>query len=248
VENTEQPHIKVGKDTVNENILLPGDPARVLIIAEEFENPTKIVENREYLGYNGEYKGIKVAAMSTGMGCPSTLIAMEELANIGVKNFVRIGTCGGLLPAMKSGDLIIPTAAIKPDGEMLGADLRDTPVEGDKELLDAMIEAAEELGVTYFTGVNRTHDSFYESIEEFVKLKGKGLVSSEMECAAVYLVGKQKGLKTGCILVINTPEPPEEVEKNPDMIYQLADKEAVKLGVENATKISLMALKKVNSK
>jgi len=98
----------------------------------------------------------------------------------------------------------------------------------------------------YFTGANRTHDAFYESTENFVKLAGQELVSSEMECSAVFLVAKLRGLRAGAILVVNTPEPPEEVLKNPEMVYKLIDMAKVKRGVDNAIKIALETVKSLN--
>lgn len=241
--NKIQPHIHCKKGDLNENILLPGDPARVLAITKFFDNPIKVQNNREFLSYNGKYKNIDVSAMSTGMGCPSTLIAIEELANIGVKNCIRIGTCGGLKSNQKVGDIIIPKAAIKPDGTMLGHDVSETPIQADEELTNALIQATEKLNIRYHTGINRTHDSFYETTEEFLTLKGKDLVSSEMECAAIFLGTKVKKMKGACILVVNTYEPPEEVEKNPNIVYELSDKNAVEKGIDNAIKISLEAFK-----
>lgn len=237
-----QPHIKCKPGDLRRNVLLPGDPARVIKISKFLDNPTKVCQNREYLSYNGSYNGVEVSAISTGIGCPSTLIAMEELDKIGVKNFIRVGTCGILKHEAKAGDLIIPISSIKSDGEMLGHDLKNTPIEADSKITRALIKAAEKLGVTYHTGVNRTHDSFYESTEEFLKLKGKDIVSSEMECAAVYLVAKLKNLRAGCVLVANTWEPPEEVEKNPKIVYSLSNEDAVKKGMDKAIKVALEAL------
>lgn len=243
-----QPHIKCKTGDVNENVILPGDPGRVPLIARFLSNSEKIQNNREYMTYNGDMDGVPITVISTGIGCPSTLIAMEELSKIGSKNFIRIGTCGGLKSSIKPGDIIIPSGAIKPDGEMLGHNLKNDPVSADKGIVEALISAAKKFNVKYHVGINRTHDSFYESTEDFVKLKGQNLVSSEMECAAIYLVAKLKGLKAGCVLVVNTYEPPEEVEKNPDIIYELSDENAVKKGMENAIKVVLEAFKILNNR
>lgn len=104
------------------------------------------------------------------------------------------------------------------------------------------------MGVRYFVGVDRTHDAFYESTENFVKLAGSGLISSEMECSAVFLVSKMRNLKAGAILVVNTPEAPEDVLVNPEMVYQLIDEKKVQEGVDKAIKIALEAVRILDSK
>ena len=94
--NELQYHIDLKPGDVGEYVLLPGDPARVEIFAQFVDNPRKVAYKREYQTYTGTYKGITVSCTSTGIGCPSTAIAVEELANIGAKTFIRIGSCAGL--------------------------------------------------------------------------------------------------------------------------------------------------------
>ncbi|MFA7365346.1 MAG: uridine phosphorylase, partial [Patescibacteria group bacterium] len=89
-----QPHILCKKGDVAKNVILPGDPGRVLRIAKFLDNAKEISFNREYRVVTGKYKGIPVSICSTGIGGPSTAIAMEELIAIGAKNFIRVGSCG----------------------------------------------------------------------------------------------------------------------------------------------------------
>ena len=166
-----QPHIKCRKGNISKNLLLPGDPGRVPIIAKHLSDAKKIRYNREFFSYNGKYKDVPISVMSTGIGCPSTLIAMEELANIGAENFIRIGTCGGLKNSVKPGDLIIVDSAIKPDGKILGYELSKDPVKANKKITKALVNAAKKLNIRFHKGLNRTHDSFYESTEDFLKIK-----------------------------------------------------------------------------
>lgn len=113
---TLQPHIKCKEGDVARYALIPGDPARVKLIAKHFDNPKEIAFNREFLTITGKYKGVSITATSTGIGCPSAAIAIEELANIGVDTFIRVGTCGALQKDIRAGDLIIPFAAIRAEG------------------------------------------------------------------------------------------------------------------------------------
>jgi uridine phosphorylase len=236
-----QPHLKI--DKIGKYVLLPGDPGRIDKILKYLTNVKEVNINREYHTCKGEYNGIEVSTVSTGIGCPAAAIAVEELANVGAKILIRIGTCGGLLKEMQPGDIVIPNEAMCFDGTTREYNPKIEKIEADKKVVNALIESAKKLGVRYFVGINRTHDAFYEPTENFVKLVGKGLVSSEMECSAVFFISKLRGLKAGAILVVNTPEPPEEVKKNPDIVYQLVDETKVQKGIDNAIKIALEAVK-----
>ena len=236
-----QPHLKI--DKIGKYVLLPGDPGRIDKILKYLTNTEEVNTNREYRITRGEYEGIEISIVSTGIGCPSAAIAVEELANIEAKILIRVGTCGGLLKDMQAGDIVIPNSAMCFDGTTREYNSEIKKIEADKNVVNALIEAAKKLGIRYFVGVNRTHDAFYEPTENFVKLAGKGLVSSEMECSAVFFISKLRGLKAGAILVVNTPEPPEEVKKNPDIVYQLVDEIKVQEGIDNAIKTALEAVK-----
>ncbi len=234
-----QPHLKI--DKVEECVLLPGDAGRIDKILKYLSDVKEVNVNREFRTCSGRYGEIRLSMVSSGIGCPAAAIAVEELANAGAKKLIRIGTCGGLLKEMQPGDIVIPGSAFCGDGTTKEySDVKQ--VDADESVVSALISAAKKLGVRYFVGVNRTHDAFYEPIENFVKLAGKGMVSSEMECSAVFLVSKLRNLKAGAVLVVNTPEPPEEVLENPDMVYTLVDERKVQEGVENAIKIALEAL------
>ena len=236
-----QPHLKINK--IEKYVLLPGDPRRIERIKKYLSNVKDLNVNREFRSLSGEYKGIKISAVSTGIGCPAAAIAVEELAKIGAKVLIRIGTCGGLLKEMQPGEIVIPEIAMCFDGTTKEYDPKIEKVEADKEIVSALVKSAKRFGVRYFVGANRTHDAFYEPIENFVKLTGKGLISSEMECSAIFLVAKLRNLKAGAILVVNTPEPPEEVLKNPDLVYRLVNEDKVRRGIDNAIKITLEAIR-----
>jgi len=241
-----QPHIRCKKNDISQYVLLPGDPGRISGITKYWQKAKKIAYNREFLTYTGRYKDVRISATSTGIGCPSAAIAVEELANIGAKFFIRIGTCGGLLKEMEPGDIIIPESAACLDGTTREYDPSIKKAPADEKIFELLKKNAEKMGVKYFTGVNRTHDAFYEPTANFVKLAGQGFVSSEMECSSVFLVSKLRNLQAGAILVVNTPEPPEEVAKNPDMVYRLIDMAKVRKGTDAAIKIALETVKSLS--
>lgn len=247
-----QPHIKIDKGQIAPTVLLPGDPARAEIIASFFDSAKKVIFNREYLIYTGKYKNMPISVCSTGMGCPSAAIAVEELANIGAKTFIRIGTCGGLKKKIKAGDLIIPTAAIRAEGTTREYISLEFPAVADFDVTQALINAAKKDKARYFTGVNRTHDAFYEHTDNLLKWGDLykddrmkkwdiPIVSSEMECSAIYLVAMLRGLKAGAILSVNTPEPLDAKIKDENEIFQLKDNKKAAQSVEKEIKIALEA-------
>ncbi len=183
-----QPHLKVNK--IEKYVLLPGDPGRVDKIRKYLSNDKEINFNREFRILSREYRDIKISAVSTGIGCPAAAIAVEELVNIGAETLIRIGTCGGLLKEMQPGDIVMPSAAMCFDGTTQEYDPNIKKVKANEEVVEALVESAKRFGVRYFVGTNRTHDAFYEPIENFVKLAGKGFISSEMECSALFLISK----------------------------------------------------------
>ena len=109
-------HIKCGPEDVGGYCILPGDPGRCAAIARHMENPVFVGSNREYMIYTGTLEGEKVSVVSTGIGGPSAAIAMEELANLGVHTFIRVGTCGGIDLDVLCGDLVVASGAVRMDG------------------------------------------------------------------------------------------------------------------------------------
>ena len=111
-----QYHIQVAKGEVGRYVIMPGDPKRCVKIAQYFDDPVLVADNREYITYTGTLDGVKVSVTSTGIGGPSASIAMEELYRCGADTFLRIGTCGGMQTEVKSGDVVIATGAIRMEG------------------------------------------------------------------------------------------------------------------------------------
>ena len=126
-------HIQCGPGQVGKYCILPGDPGRCQAIAQYFDDPVHVQTNREYVTYTGTLLGEPVSVVSTGIGGPSASIAMEELCNLGVHTFVRVGTCGGIKLEVQSGapgevvegwggavqGLLLWTALPRPDAGLL---------------------------------------------------------------------------------------------------------------------------------
>lgn len=197
-----QPHIRLGQGLDVEYALLPGDPQRVLKVAEFLDQPRELANNREYRTVIGSYKGVNVLVTSTGIGGASTGIAVEELKNIGIKAMIRIGSCGAMQDHLHLGHLIIATGAVRNDGASESYVERGYPAIPDAELLFHVIGAAKQLGVPHHYGPIRSHDSFYTDEEQEIDnyWAKKGVLAADMETSALFVIGGLRNVKVASIL------------------------------------------------
>ncbi len=215
-------NLKVEKSNINQIVLMPGDPKRVDIIGKKLKDFKIEGNNREFRTGNGIYRGVPITICSTGIGCPSTAVATEELIDAGAKYLIRVGTCGGSWRKdIKLGSLVIPTASIRDEGTTLEYIPQGFPAVANLEIIDALRKATKQKKVTAFVGINRTHDAFYGSQQAILRW-GKYLtekrwqkmkmdtpiLSSEMESAALFVIATLRGVKAGAIFAVNgNPEP-----------------------------------------
>ena len=188
--------------------MLPGDPDRVLRIAKYLDNAKEVAFHREHRTWTGEYKGIKVSATSTGMGCPSTAIAVEELANVGATHSIRVGSTGALQKGMNIGDLVVSTGALRLDGTTKYYAHESFPALPDYYLTKALIEASianrENQDSRLFIGLSATSDAFYGETPELQKmLIDHKVLNVEMESSAIYVVSHMRGLKSGMVCAVS---------------------------------------------
>ena len=206
-------HIGLKQGDVGEYVILPGDPKRCKKIAEYFDNFKLIADNREYVTYTGELLNKKVSVTSTGIGGPSAAIAMEELVQVGAKYFIRVGTCGGMDIDVKSGDLVIPIAAIRMEGTSKEYAPIEWPAVSDFYLLNALVESAKQNKTNFHVGVVECKDSFYgqhepermpvnyELINKWNAYLKLGCKASEMESAALFTVASTLHVKCATVLL-----------------------------------------------
>ncbi len=197
-----QAHIRLSVEDSAKYAILPGDPGRIDNIKTYLTDAKEIAYNRELRSVSGYYKGIKVLAVSTGMGGASTGIAVEELHNIGVEYMIRIGSCGALDPKMKLGDLLLVNGAVRDEGTSKAYIETVYPAIPDTELLINVVKAAKESKVPFYIGKARSHDSFYTDREEEIDKywSEKGIMGADMETAALFVIGSLRGVKTASIL------------------------------------------------
>ncbi len=197
-----QPHIQLDESIKVKYAILPGDPGRIDKIIPFLTDAKEVMFNREYRSVIGYYKGVKILAMSTGMGGVSTAIGVEELVKIGVTTAIRIGSCGSLQEEIGLGDLIISTGSVRDDGTSPAYIRPSYPAVPDFELLTCLIDSAKELGARYHVGITRSHESFYAEAEEAQVgyWKAQGVLGEDMETAPLMVVGRLRGMKTASIL------------------------------------------------
>ena len=208
-----QYHIQVADGEVGRYVILPGDPKRCEKIAAHFQDAKLIADSREYVTYTGYLEGEKVSVTSTGIGGPSAAIAMEELSRVGADTFIRVGTSGGMALEVKSGDVVIASGAIRMEGTSKEYAPIEFPAVADVEVTQALMRAAEKLGQEYHVGVVQCKDSFYGQHSPETKPVGYellnkwdawvkcGCLASEMESAALFVVGSWLRVRVGTVLL-----------------------------------------------
>ncbi|MCI8537391.1 MAG: uridine phosphorylase [Oscillospiraceae bacterium] len=206
-----QYHIQLGPGEAGAYCILPGDPGRCASIAARLEDPVHIRTNREYNTYTGRLHGVPVSVVSTGIGGPSAAIAMEELVQLGAHTFLRVGTCGGIRQDVQSGDLVIATGAIRMEGTSREYAPLEFPAVADLEAANALAGAARASGKRWHAGVVQCKDSFYgqhdpsrmpvgyELTQKWEAWKRLGVLASEMESAALFVVAAARGVRCGAV-------------------------------------------------
>jgi uridine phosphorylase len=222
-----QHHIQLKRGDVGRYVLLPGDPGRCEKIAAYFDNPQLMAYNREYKTYTGTLLGEKVSVTSTGIGCPSTAIAVEELVAIGADTFVRVGTSGGIQPGTQTGEIAVVSGAIRDEGTTLHYMPPEFPAVADVDVVLALVEGAKTAGYPYRVGISQSKDSFYGEIDParmpvanrlLARWKAwvdGGAICSEMEAAAIFIIASILRVRAGGVMLMAAPaeeQPQTEAE------------------------------------
>ena len=199
-------HIRAEPGDYAEACLLPGDPLRAEYIAERFlEDPVQRNAERGMLGYTGTFDGRPVSVQSSGMGCPSAGIVIEELVQLGVKRIVRVGTCGGLQPDLAIGDLIVALSAVPADQtpiHLIGGEPHAPTA--DFELVHGAVHNAKELGKRVRVGPIVSSDVFYNpDAGQYQRWSERGILAVEMEAAMLFTLGALRKIQTGCLLIVS---------------------------------------------
>ena len=211
-----QYHLEVSAGQVAPSVLLPGDPERLDVIAEHWDEANEIASHREYRTMTGEVNDVQISASSTGIGSPSASIAVEELASVGAETFIRVGSCGAIQPEVEIGDLVITTGAVRQEGTSDEYVRQDYPAVADYEVVTALVWAAESLDLDYHVGVTMSADSFYAgqardgfdgfeaagASERLEELRRANVLNIEMEASAILTLTNLFGLRGGAICTV----------------------------------------------
>lgn len=208
-----QYHINITPDVGAGYAILPGDPGRCEKIAAFIDDAKQISQNREYNIWKGYLSDTPVLVCSTGIGGPSTAIAVEELAACGVHTMIRIGTCGGISMDVCAGDIVIASGAVRQDGTSREYAPIEFPAVPSTSVLFALVEAARQQNRPVHTGVVQSKDSFYgqhspqrmptssELNEKWQAWKRLGVLASEMEASTLFTVGATLNVRTGAVFL-----------------------------------------------
>jgi len=221
-----QYHLQLKPGDVGRYILLPGDPGRCEKIASHFDNPQKIAQNREYTTYTGTLLGEKVSVVSTGIGCPSAAIAVEELIKIGADTFIRVGTSGAMQPEIKTGDVAIVTGAIRDEGTSLHYLPVEFPAIANLDVVLALKAGAEKASLPYHLGITQSKDSFYGEVEpdrmpvaDRLLSRWKawiqgGAICSEMEAATIFIISSIHRKRAGGVMLMAAADFGDDIDKS----------------------------------
>lgn len=204
--NIPTPHISAKLGDFAETVLMPGDPLRSKFIAENFLDDAVLVNNvRGVHGYTGTYKGKRVSVMASGMGMPAIGIYSHELFNFyDVKNIIRIGTAGGLMPEVKVKDIVMGMACVTNSNWAAQYEINASiPAVCSYELLKKAEKCALDLGVIPHIGTIFSSDVFYDSTRDYDKWRAMGVKAVEMEAAALYMEAARAGKNALCICTIS---------------------------------------------
>ncbi|MCW2950373.1 MAG: Purine-nucleoside phosphorylase [Thermoleophilia bacterium] len=230
-------HLRAEQGDYAEAVLVPGDPLRAKYIAENFFDDAVLVnQERGMLGYTGTFKGKPVSVQSTGMGCPSAAIAFEELHMLGAKRIIRVGTCGGLQPGMKMGELVIATSATASDRtatNYTGGEPHSPTA--DFGLVLSAVKAAQDVDRHVSVGNIVSSDVFYQPDTGLAqRWSDRGTLAVEMEAAVLFTVAALRGMRAAAMCTVSDIVVDGEFIRISDEALRTAVDEMVEIALEVA--------------
>ena len=203
-------HVGLGPGDVGSYVLVPGDPGRTPMIARYLDDAREVAFSREYRTFSGTLGGVPVSTISTGMGGPSVAIAVEELSELGVHTFLRVGTCGAAQPEIKMGDLVIAMASVRSEGTPNGYVPPEYPAVASLEVTNALVDSARAASVPFHVGVIRSVDALYSDLlpdrmprphlrDELEMWSRAGVLSNDMESSTLFVVSAMRKRRAGTV-------------------------------------------------
>ena len=203
-------HVGLAKGEVGEYVLMPGDPGRTPMIAAHLEGAREVAFSREYRTFTGSLGGVPVSAISSGMGGPAVAIMVEELSELGVHTFLRVGTCGAAQPEVKMGDVVIAIGSVRTEGTPNGYVPAEYPAIASLDVVNALVASADASGVPHHVGIIRSVDALYSDLlpdtmprlhlrDELEMWSRAGVLCNDMESSTLFVVSRLRKRRAGTI-------------------------------------------------
>ncbi len=231
-------HIQCQPEDIARYALVPGSHARAKMIAAHLQDCRLVSDSRGYLVYTGFADGVRITAASTGMGGPSTAIALEELAHLGADTFIRVGSCGTMQDTVDCGDVIIATGTFRSAGTANAYLPPAFPAVPTFAITRELVRAAARLDLKVHVGLGSAGDAFYAPRDTASRetLKQAGIISGEMESDTLFVIGAYRGWRTGALYASDGTS--KEVKP-------VWGEEAFRQGEQNAIRIAIEAVKAI---
>lgn len=238
-------HLGLAPGDLPATVIVPGDVDRVEKIARSWDRSDFLTKRRQFVSYRGRYRGIDLGVVSSGIGGPAMSITVEELASLGVRTILRVGSCGALLPGMRRGDLVVSRGAVRLDGASRAYAPPGYPAAADPRVYLALLEAARATGARTHGGITSSFDTFYvgqgrpgfrgflpPSHPAFVEeLRRIGVLAVEMECATLLTIASIYGLAAGAVCAVYSVGDREQLRPS-------GEEEAIRAANEAALRLS----------
>lgn len=228
-------HIRCGAGDIAPNVIIPGDPGRVRRIVEQMDSAEFVAENREYVVYTGEHRGVPITVCSSGIGGPAASIAFEELIKLGANLFIRVGSAGGRQPQTPIGTPIVITASYRGEGTSKVYLPAEFPAVADLDVTNALVGALKRQGVDYQVGLGFTRDAYYVQDKALNELLTKsGVKAAEQEAAMLFIIGAVRGVRTGAIVATDSNiwlETQPTLEEK-DRLFRIGEEKAIRAAID----------------
>lgn len=204
-------HLRATPQDIGSYVFLCGDPGRVAAIASHLDEPREVSTARGYVIHSGKLAGQRVSVVGSGIGGPSTAIAVEELVALGARTFLRVGTCGSLQKNVAVGDRVISTAAVREEGTTRQYVSLEYPAAASWDVVQALVESCRSANAPFHVGLTHCKDAFYSELPEYTAdpegterrwaawTRGN-VLCTEMEASTIFVIASMRGCRAGAIL------------------------------------------------
>lgn len=222
-------HLRATAGDIGAYVFLCGDPSRVAAISKYFDEQREVSSARGYVIHSGKLSGMRVSVVASGIGGPSTAIAVEELIALGARTFLRVGTCGSLQEHVKIGDTVISTAAVREEGTTRQYIALEYPAVASWDVVQSLVQSCRLSKAKFHIGLTHCKDAFYSELPEYTAdpegterrwagwTRGN-VLSTEMEASTIYVIASMRGCRAGAILhVVGSTIDGNLIAKAPDI-------------------------------